>query len=138
MARVMCWGVVCALACGGSADVGEMREQWSDSAPERYVVKTCNTGFAARVCNISAVERQQPVLTEEQHAQGTWTPVQPPVDLIGRLFDRAESATSCERSVTADSVYGYPSDVYFNCGEEGSGVEVACFAADTLELETCR
>ena len=72
-------------------------------------------------------------------ASSRWKPSTETEEPISRLFAAAERAQSgCTRSIEFDETYSYPKKIYFDCAEEGSGEEVRCFEADTLDLEACR
>ncbi|HVZ36053.1 MAG TPA: hypothetical protein VG963_26680 [Polyangiaceae bacterium] len=44
----------------------------------------------------------------------------------------------CRVTYELGADYGYLSRVYHDCGQEGWGINVVCFEADTLDLDACR
>jgi hypothetical protein len=130
------------LACGGESAGGEtdLIQLWLDTAPRQYVAKSCSTGFTQRMCAVSAVEAGPPVSTRVQVAEGGWEDVDPASDVVGMMLSDATRAerNGCQRRVTQHETYAFPSQVYWDCGEEGWGSRLTCFAEGTLDLARCQ
>jgi hypothetical protein len=130
--------LVFVVACGSSdPSKEELREDWQARAPERYVAKVCGTGFGPRLCRVSAVENHQPLETFGEDFDHVWTRVEP-MDPIERMLDSLGEHPSCDQRVETHRQYGFPTEVYFDCNEEGFGNEVTCFVPDTLDLRVCQ
>lgn len=140
--RVAYLGVLAALACSGEAtgDGADLKQLWLETAPRQYVAKVCSTGFTMRTCSVSAVEEGQPVAEQAQEGDGVWEDEVPPSDVVAGMLNAAtrEADDGCEQRVTQHELYAFPARVYTDCGEEGWGIQVSCFAADTLDLSRCR
>ncbi len=119
------------------------RSEWKAKTPSKYVVVTCGTGFSPPSCVRAAVEdgsvraaqtstfRRTP-LTEANPAE-----VKEP---LGELFDQAQrfaDGEKCELRLDFDARYGFLSSYSADCGEEGEGRRVECFAPDTVDLGAC-
>lgn len=125
--------------CGCGPDVAAKRQEWERKAPDTYVVGVCGTGFNVPGCQLYAVENDRVVASEVQFAsEQTWSPVASAAEPIGALFDAAEHPGDCDLSIEFDAVFSYPTEIYFDCGEEGDGERVACFAPNSLDLDACR
>lgn len=140
--RVACLSVF-ALACGGEdADGGpDPERQWRESAPVQYVAKACSTGFTARSCSVSAVDAGVAVAARAQlPGSEVWEDVAEPFDLITAILHRAsrEADDGCSLRVTPHETYAFPRSVFESCEEEGFGVEISCFVADTIDLSVCQ
>lgn len=135
-------GLLAVLACGGESagDETAFIQLWLDTAPQQYVAKSCSTGFTQRACTVSAVEAGQPVATRTQIAEGGWEDVDPARDVVRMMLDAAtrEEDDGCQRRVTQHETYAFPSQVYWDCGEEGWGSRLTCFAEGTLDLSRCQ
>lgn len=140
--RVAYLAWLAALACSGDAapDDTDWRQRWLETAPQQYVAKVCSTGFVMRTCSVSAVDAGQAVAARSRLGDSDWEEREPPVDAMEGLLSAAERDTeeSCERRVTRHETYDFPARVYTDCGEEGWGVALACFAEGTLELTRCQ
>ena len=117
-------------------------EQWRARAPERYVISTCGTGFGIPSCSVEVVDggrlvsRSNRFLPSEPWAAA---PIDDGIEPVASLFEQARrSIDGCTTSFQLDPVYAYPAQVYFDCGEEGFGVRVACFEPDTLDGSLCQ
>lgn len=140
--RVARAGLLAALACGGEAeeDGADLKQLWLETAPRQYVAKVCGTGFIMHTCTVSAVDAGQAVATQAELGGGVWQDVEPAVDVVDGLLNSAARAPEkgCQRRVTQHEAYAFPSRVYTDCREEGWGIELACFAPDTLDLSRCQ
>lgn len=140
--RVAHVSLLAALACGAESTGGDtdLRQLWLETAPQQYVARVCSTGFIMRTCTVSAVDEGQAVATQAQLGGSAWEEVQPAVDVVEGMLNAAErdAEEGCQRRVTQHEAYAIPSLVYRDCGEEGWGIELSCFAADTLDLARCR
>jgi len=133
-------------ACGGGAGgptqaVEDHREQWSSSHPQDYVIEICETGFA-RGCTLGSVSGGQVVAQRTGQAPGELSDTVPsseePVAALFARVDAAAGSKNCSVSrLTFDPNYGYVSEYYSDCGEEGSGEQVTCFKPDSLDLSSC-
>jgi hypothetical protein len=66
-------------------------------------------------------------------------PIDDGTEPIASLFAYARrSSADCTTSYELDPVYAYPSQIYTDCGQEGSGVRVTCFEPDTLDASLCQ
>jgi len=117
-------------------------EAWQARAPEQYVIRTCGYGLGPPACSIAAVDQGQLVsrsnrfLPDEPWATA---PIDDGTDPVESLFDEAgRSIDGCTTSFELDPVYAYPSQIYFDCGEEGWGVRVTCFEPDTVDASRCQ
>jgi hypothetical protein len=141
--RLAYLGFLVALACGADdADDGaELKQQWLESAPQQYVARLCSTGFSARFCSVSAVAAGVPV-AEQERAPGSdvWQDAEPPSDVVESIFNFAtrKADEGCTLRMTRHQMYAFPSSVYESCKEEGWGLEIQCFIADTLDLSLCQ
>jgi hypothetical protein len=135
--------VVLGLALAGcaGADVDASREQWNSNQPSEYVIEVCGTGLAPRSCRLYAVADRHIVEAREEHlGDKGWFDADPAgqPDLVLGMFRAVEQAKSCSvRHVSFDATYGYVTDYYLDCGEEGYGQEVTCFTAGTRDLSVC-
>lgn len=127
-----CWVV----ACGDGVDAGEIEREFRERAPEQYVVRSCAIGFSPRLCTVSSVQGAEPLESVVIGPQGEVTSAEP-TDPIARIIDGIADPDDCDVRVETDPQYRYPSEVYFDCGEEGWGERVTCFVPDSLELERC-
>jgi hypothetical protein len=124
------------IACG--PDIAEKRAEWRARAPDSYVVGVCSYGLGGGPCQLSAVQQGQVVEAEYWHSiERAWLPVAEPTEPIDALFDAIDD-TDCSLDVDFDTKYSYPREFWLNCGEEGYGETVECFAPDSLDLEACR
>jgi hypothetical protein len=130
-----------ALACGAEGAEGgtDLRQQWLERAPVQYVAKSCSTGFGMRACWVSAVDAGVPVASREQLGGGEWQDEDTASDVVAGIINAAtrEENDGCTRRITQHETYAFPSQVYSDCGEEGSGVRITCFVPDTLDLSLC-
>lgn len=134
---VVVWGLACGVvACGDEVDAGEIERDFRAHAPERYVVRSCGTGFARPSCTVSAVQGEEPVESVVIGVEGEVTAIEP-VDPIARIIDWSADPDDCDVRVQTDPQHRYPAEVYFDCGDEGWGEQVTCFVPDSLELERC-
>jgi hypothetical protein len=117
-------------------------EQWQARAPERYVIGTCGYGAAVPACSVEAVDEGRLVSRSSRFLPGepwTTTPIDDDTDPVASLFEQAgRSIDGCTTSFTLDPIYAYPSQIYFDCGQEGWGVRVTCFEPDTLDASRCQ
>lgn len=112
-----------------------------ESAPQQYVAKACTTGFTMRFCSVSAVDAGLPVAQVVQRTDSDgWEVADPPSDVIYSILNRAsrEPDEGCTLRVTQHEAYAFPSNVFESCVGEGSGVQISCFVADTLDLSRCQ
>jgi hypothetical protein len=138
MSRGMACSLVFVVACGSSdPSEEELREDWQARAPERYVAKVCGTGFLPDLCRVSSVENHVPLETFGEDFDHVWSRVEP-LDPIERMLNSAGERTSCDRRIETHPQYGFPSEVYFDCNEEGYGNEITCFVPDSLDLSACQ
>jgi len=118
------------------------RALWQAKAPTTYVVKLCGYGFVAPGCSLQAVQDGRLVASESRFLpQDPWQPNETEAvpDPFESLFAQLDSPPDgCRTSYQLDPTYAYPSEVYFDCGEEGWGTRVSCFKPDTLNLDECR
>jgi hypothetical protein len=108
------------MACNGNPDVAEQRESWHERRPEQYVIETCGTGFVQAGCVVRAVNG------ESEN------------DPVESMFDAVEDPGDCDvRELRFSPSFGYVAEYYLDCGEEGYGMEVRCFQANTLDVSRC-
>ncbi|WP_437535032.1 hypothetical protein WME79_12430 [Sorangium sp. So ce726] len=133
------------LACGDpDPDFEAKREQWASARPQEYVIQTRFTGVAGShmlyavsadtiIAEYTSIKRfAEP---EDWEETGDSPRVGDPVQA---LFDAAEGARRCDlREIEFDPKYGFVSIYYHDCGEEGGGEEVPCFAPDTTDVAVC-
>ena len=127
------------LLSGCGPDIDAKREQWEAKAPGSYVVSTCGTGFNLSAGSLYAVEDGRVLAVEQRiFPDGDWVPLPGAAEPIASLFDAADNPGDCDLSIDFDAAYSYPTELYFDCGEEGDGERVACFVPDSVDLEACR
>lgn len=125
----------------GTARAQPNVEQWQARAPKRYVISICGYGASAPGCSVVAVDEGRLVSRSNRFLPSDpWVPA--PIgdaqEPVASLFDEAgRSIDGCTTSFELDPVYAYPSRIYFDCGEEGWGVQVTCFEPDTLDSSRC-
>ncbi|MEY4546739.1 MAG: hypothetical protein RL685_2934 [Pseudomonadota bacterium] len=141
--RVVCLSVF-ALACGGEDGEGgtDLKQQWLESAPLQYVARSCSAGFTIGSCSVSAVSDGVAVAQRQRKPDSEiWEDVEPPSDVIASILNVAKReevlAEGCERRVTQHEQYAFPSSVFTSCYNEGYGIQIDCFVADTLDLSLC-
>ena len=119
--RGMVIGLLASMACGDSdPDLGAEREKWRELRPEQYVIETCGTGFLPRACSVQAID-------------GDAEPG--PVE---SMFDAVDNESDCDvTTLSFDPTYGFITEYYFDCSEEGYGAVVRCFEPDTLDTSAC-
>jgi hypothetical protein len=142
--RLAYLGLLAVLACGGEDEGGgpDLKQQWLESAPLQYVARSCSAGFTARSCSVSAVSDGVAVAERERRPDSEiWEDVEPPSDVIASILNAATRevvvAEGCERRITQHEQYAFPSSVFTWCYNEGVGVQIGCFVADTLDLSLC-
>ena len=117
-------------------------EAWQARAPERYIISTCGIGFGIPSCSVEAVDEGRLVSRSTRFLPSEpWVTaaIDDGIEPVASLFDQAgRSSDGCTTSFELDPVYAYPSQVYFDCGEEGWGVRVTCFEPDTLDSSRCQ
>lgn len=142
MRRLAHIGLLGALACGDELDRWrDAKEQWPENAPEQYVAKSCGTGFGPRFCTVSAVRDGEPLEMLVQSPDGAWQAREPAEDVVLGMLDAAtrnDEADGCDRRIEAHPTYEFPSKVYDDCGEEGSGIEITCFVEGTIDVAQCQ
>jgi hypothetical protein len=115
--------------------------EWQARAPERYVIRTCGYGAVPPSCTVEAVDDGRLVSRSNSSLSGEpWAsaPIDDGNEPVAALFDQAgRSIEGCSTSFELDPIYAYPSQIYFDCGEEGWGVRVTCFEPDTLDSSRC-
>ncbi|HWO09315.1 MAG TPA: hypothetical protein VNN80_07540 [Polyangiaceae bacterium] len=125
----------------GSAGPQPDVEKWQARAPERYVIRTCGQGAAIPSCSIEAVDEGRLVSRSLRFLPDEpWepAPIDDGQDPVADLFDEAgRSIDGCTTSFELDPVYGYPSQIYFSCAQEGWGLRVTCFEPDTVDGSRC-
>ena len=52
-------------------------------------------------------------------------------------YDMVEQVFGRIGNFELDPVYGYPSQIYFSCAQEGWGLRVTCFEPDTVDGSRC-
>jgi len=112
--------VALAAACGSDDDgLASQHDKWREQRPAQYVIQTCGTGFNSPDCSVSAVESN----TDPDPVDG--------------MFDRLEN-TDCDiTKLTFDPTYGFITEYYLDCSEEGYGAVVRCFEPDTVDTSRC-
>lgn len=109
-----------AVACGSDGDdVASQHAKWREQRPEQYVIQTCNTGFGGQGCSVRAVD-------------GSSDP-----DPIEDMFDRVQMTDCDVTTLTFDPTFGFMTEYYLDCSEEGYGSVVRCFVPDTLDTTRC-
>jgi hypothetical protein len=130
------------LACGGAETESglDAKQRWLDRAPQQYVAKSCSQGFVAPTCTVSSVEAGEAVETQVQDLSGAWQAEEPARDVVDEILSESTGDTGdgCERRVEPHPTYAFPAEVYFDCSEEGWGLAITCFEADTLDLARCQ
>lgn len=118
--------------------------EWHSKRPTQYVIVTCGTGFDPKFCVRAAIEGDDVKTAKTSGFSRTPLTDANPADVkepIGDLFEQARHALdnekSCEVRLEFDPRYGYLSSYYSDCGEEGGGRAVECFAPGTLDLAAC-
>jgi hypothetical protein len=118
------------------------RSEWQARAPERYVISTCGYGAGVPSCSVEAVDEGRLISRSNRFLPGEpWAPapIDDGTDPVASLFDQAgRSIDGCSTSFELDPIYAYPSQIYFDCGQEGWGVRVTCFEPDTLDGSRCQ
>jgi hypothetical protein len=142
MNRLLAVAILCvSTGCGGDDNhsVDEHQSAWEAKRPAEYVIGVCGTGLS-RGCTLSAVANDQVVAARSKVGNDAWTDseVTEGEDPVSALFRGARAKEDCDRTRLAfDERYGFVSDVYFDCGEEGYGTRVSCFAAGTTDFAEC-
>jgi hypothetical protein len=126
--------------CSGAGDtsIADHQAEWTASHPEQYVIEVRGTGFvpgrtvaavsgghvvAARVGITSSLEQADPATIE--------LPVE-------QLFRSASQNSGCKlATLSFDEQYGYVTEYFWDCGEEGGGEKVTCFKPATIDLSAC-
>jgi hypothetical protein len=125
----------------GTASAQPSADEWQARAPERYVIRTCGYGAAPPACTVEVADEGRLV----SRANRSWpdepwasAPIDDGNEPVASLFDEARRPIEgCTTSFELDPVYAYPSQIYFDCKEEGWGVRVSCFEPDTLDSSRC-
>jgi hypothetical protein len=133
------------LAGCGEENFDQERERWRRERPDEYVIVVCETGLEVG-CTLEAVSGATIVTHAftlvESYGPDDWVLSEDyprPGDPVEALFDRAEGASGdCDLDrVSFDDEFGYVEDYYLDCGEEGGGRRVTCFAPDTVDITKC-
>jgi hypothetical protein len=143
MKRVLLIYVLAMVACHRDAEAGPDSPQvalWRSSHPDNYVVSVCWTGFLTG-CTVFAVSDGSVVAAQTQTTSSTaGSPLDPREqdEPIEALFSQLSAMQECKtRDVAYDETYGFVRSYYLDCGEEGWGQKVPCFAAHTNDLSAC-
>jgi hypothetical protein len=125
--------ITCLAGCGESAreQLGSERDAWEDVRPSRYRFDYTVTGFApgggpwrikvngAQVVSVSYAgsgNAPTPSLTAA---------TAPTIETLFEQVSRAQEESAVEVTVSYDPEWHYPTEAYFDAGEEGSGFKAS-------------
>jgi hypothetical protein len=134
--------VLVAAGCGGTEGDDDCPSAdpslWAEREPTRYVFASCGTGLAPGACSITAVQNGRVVASYDADETDAFEAPEPGNSLT--LSDAFElgGCNGCDVRIRQNDQWGYVSEVYADCGAEGYGAEVTCFAPDTLDPAACR
>ena len=136
-------GCVCSvLGCSRDDDsvVEKHQTVWESKRPAEYVIQVCGTGFSGG-CLVYAVSDQKVIAASSKLGDGAWTASDPQShdEPVAGLFRGARAHDGCDRTRLAfDADFGFVTDVYFDCGEEGFGQKVSCFEPNSVDPTVCQ
>jgi hypothetical protein len=135
---ILAWVGMGVSGCGAAGDpVAEHEMQWAESRPPTYVAEVCATGFAFG-CTRVAVTGEKVIAARRGEARDLQF-VDPATieEPMGRLFRAVRESRCTVKNVSFDERFGYVTEYYQDCGEEGDGEKVTCFVPASVDLAVC-